>query len=88
MVIQLEPGKIEAVDIRLYVMHAGIEFVEEDKPLSAYSMLSSIVEAPNDPMLSQQWAMYQLGLFSGGTLHSASLQGRRIAASEAAWQRR
>ncbi len=39
------------------MLAAGVEFAEVDKVLSAYGQ-------PNDPDLPQQWAMYQLGLFS------------------------
>lgn len=49
--------------------HAGVEFAEEDRVLSAYSY------TPNDPNLPQQWAMYRLGLFTDTPLQRGADQG-------------
>ncbi|KAK9811124.1 hypothetical protein WJX73_004542 [Symbiochloris irregularis] len=40
--------------------HPGIEFAEEDRLMHAFDW-----NAPDDPDLPLQWAMYQLGLFLG-----------------------
>ena len=54
---------------------AGIEFAEEDKVLRAYS-----ASQPNDPDLPQQWAMFQLGLFTPDSGASAVLASASAAA--------
>ena len=56
------------------ILHAGVEFAEVDKVLSAYGQ-------PNDPDLPQQWAMYQLGLFSSSSMPVNGLQ------AQGAWNR-
>ena len=56
-------------------MAAGVEFVEEDVRLSAFD-----AKEPNDPNITEQWAMFQLGLFGTGDVQSSSV-------GQAAWDR-
>lgn len=50
-----------------------IEFAEEDKLVSAYT-------TPNDPGVTQQWALYQLGLFTDSPLENGLVE-------QGAWNR-
>lgn len=52
---------------------AEIEFAEEDKVVTAYT-------TPNDPGVSQQWALYQLGLFTDSPLDNGLVE-------QGAWNR-
>ncbi len=55
------------------LLNAEIEFAEEDKVVSAYT-------TPNDPNLPQQWALYEMGLFTDTPLDNGLVE-------QGAWNR-
>lgn len=56
-----------------FFLFAEIEFAEEDKVVSAYT-------TPNDPDLPQQWALYEMGLFTDTPLDNGLVE-------QGAWNR-